>query len=154
MTNSPAHGNKRAEVSTQAFVRLFIQTGKSTEAVPIKLRLPPLKSVGLLFNRFHAKSGNHSVKVAFFSTCPPETLFKIQVNVRTPQSDFWSNRTWLFLMAGTSRTTAPPNTERYASTHLCCRSCRAISFSLLACSHLLRLRSPFASASIFSCSCL
>lgn len=74
VTNSAAHGNKRAEVSTQALVCLFIQTGKGTEAIPIKLLLRSLESVGLLFYRFHAESGNHSVKVALFSTRPPENF--------------------------------------------------------------------------------
>lgn len=159
MTHSPAHGHKRAEVSTQALICLFIQTGKSTEAIPIKVRLPSLKGVWLLFNRFHAKSGNYSVKVAFFSTGPPENYSGNRLKLEPHKVTSGATEQVLILIntkiiAGNGRTTAPPNSERCSSAHLCCRSCRAISFSLLACSHLRRLRSPFASASIFSCSCL
>lgn len=71
VANSPAHGNKRAEVSTEALIGFFIQTSKGAEVVPVKVGFSTLGKTRLLFNLFNTKSGHNAVKVAFFPSCPP-----------------------------------------------------------------------------------
>ena len=79
VANSPAHGNKRAEVSTEALICFFIQTSEGTEAVPVIIWVSALRKTLLLFYFFHTKSGHHAVEVALFSTCPPAQEDRRQV---------------------------------------------------------------------------
>ncbi len=56
VANSSAHGNKRAEVSTEALIGFFIQASKCAETVPVKLRVAGLRQTWLFFDLFHTKS--------------------------------------------------------------------------------------------------
>lgn len=72
VANSPAHGDKRAEVAAEAFVRFFIQTSEGAEAVPVELGLLSLQKIRLPFDLLHAKRGHDTVEITLFSAGPPE----------------------------------------------------------------------------------
>jgi hypothetical protein len=62
-TDPPAHGHKAAEVFLQTLIRLFVKSGKGSELVPVKLLFHGVKN--------NPKGGHHTVKISFFSSCPP-----------------------------------------------------------------------------------